>query len=326
MAATFTAWDIPRYGAPDVLRPVTRALQDPGPGEVLIRIRASAVTRADGMMRAGIPRFARPFLGLRRPRAGLSGTGLSGEVIATGPGVTRFAVGDAVFGEAGLRFGANATHIVLPQDGVLLKKPEGLGHAEAAVLTDGALTSWHFLHDVGRVRAGQRVLILAGAGSLGSAAVQIAAAAGAHVTASASARNADLVARLGAERVIDYARQDPLAAGAHDLVFDTIGVASFARARRVLAPGGTYMSPVLTPRLLWDMLRSRVAGGRRARFTAVGLETPETLRAALADVLGAIAADRFAPVMDRSYPLEDLVAAQTYVAAGHKRGNVVVTS
>jgi NADPH:quinone reductase-like Zn-dependent oxidoreductase len=93
----------------------------------------------------------------------------------------------------------------------------------------------------------------------------------------------------------------------------------------VLAPGGTYMSPVLTARLLWDMLRTRIAGGRRARFTAVGLEKPETLRAALADVLGAIAADRFAPVMDRSYPLADLVAAQTYVAAGHKRGNVIET-
>ena len=203
MAATFTAWDIPRYGAPDVLTRVTRPLADPGEGEVLIRIRASAVTRADGMMRAGLPRFARPFLGMTRPRAGLSGTGLSGEVIAAGPGVTRFAVGDAVFGEAGLRFGANATHIVLPQDSVLLKKPETLGHDAAAVLTDGALTSWYFLHRVGQVRAGQRVLILAGAGSLGSAAVQIAAAAGAHVSASAGARNAGLLADLGADRAID---------------------------------------------------------------------------------------------------------------------------
>lgn len=324
MTATFTAWDIPHYGPPDVLRQVTRTLQDPGPGEVLIRIRASAVTRADGMMRSGTPRFARPFLGLRRPRAGLSGTGLSGEVIAIGPGVTRFAMGDAVFGEAGMRFGANATHIVLPQDGVLMKKPEGLGHPEAAVLTDGALTSWHFLHEVGQVRAGQRVLILAGAGSLGSAAVQIAAAAGAQVTASAGARNADLVVSLGADRVIDYATRDPLETGPHDLIFDTIGVASFPQARRALAPRGTYMSPVLTLRLLWDMLRTRLMGGRRARFTAVGLEKPDTLRAHLAQVLDAIAAGSFAPVMDRSYPLEDLVAAQTYVAAGHKRGNVVV--
>jgi NADPH:quinone reductase-like Zn-dependent oxidoreductase len=325
MAATFTAWDIPRYGAPEVLTQVTRPLKDPGEGEVLIRIRASAVTRADGMMRAGLPRFARPFLGMMRPRAGLSGTGLSGEVIATGSGVTRFAVGDAVFGEAGLRFGANATHIALPQDGVLLKKPETLGHDEAAVLSDGALTSWHFLHRVGQVRAGQRVLILAGAGSLGSAAVQIAATVGARVAASAGARNADLLAELGADHVIDYAAEDPLRTGSYDLIFDTIGVTTFARARRALAPGGLYMSPVLTPRLLWDMLRTRFTGGRRARFTAVGLDRPEELRAQLAEVLEAIAARRFAPVMDRSYPLEDLVAAQTYVAGGHKRGNVVVT-
>jgi hypothetical protein len=123
MTATLTAWSIPHYGAPNVLTPVSRPIPNTGPGEVLIRIRASAVSRADGMMRAGTPRFARLFLGLRRPRHDLVGTCLSGEIIAIGPGVSRFAVGDDVFGLAGLNFGANASHICLSETDVLMPKP-----------------------------------------------------------------------------------------------------------------------------------------------------------------------------------------------------------
>lgn len=174
MTATLTAWSIERYGAPDVLNQVTRPVPTPGPTEILIRIRASAVSRADGMMRAGQPRFARLFLGLRRPRQNLIGTCLSGDVIAVGDKVTRFAVGDSVFGEAGLRFGANASHICLDESGTLMKKPATLSHEDAAVMCDGPLTSFHFLHTVARLQPGQRVLILGGSGSLGTAAVQIA--------------------------------------------------------------------------------------------------------------------------------------------------------
>ena len=187
MNATRTAWQIPRYGRPETLTPVTLPMPQPGPREVLIRIHASAVTRADGMMRKGEPLFARPFLGLRRPRNGLSGTGLSGEVIAVGDKVSRFAPGDMVFGEAGMRFGANASHICLDEEGVLMPKPEALSHEDAAVLCDGVLTSWHFLRNLGQIQSGDRVLILGGAGSLGSAAVQIAADMGAEVTATSSA-------------------------------------------------------------------------------------------------------------------------------------------
>jgi len=155
MTATLTAWSVQRYGSPERLAPVSRPMPTPGPGEVLIRIRASAVSRADGMMRAGTPRFARLFLGLRRPRHDLVGTCLSGEVIATGPGASGFAVGDAVFGLAGLNFGANASHICLPENGVLMPKPGSLSHEEAAVMCDGPLTSLNFLREVADLRAGQ---------------------------------------------------------------------------------------------------------------------------------------------------------------------------
>jgi len=325
MTATVSAWAIHRYGGPETLTPVQRPLPTPGPNDVLIRIRASAVTRADGMMRAGKPRFARAFLGWRGPKTDLSGTGLSGEVLATGAAVTRFRVGDAVFGEAGMRFGANASHIVLPEDAVLMPKPDTLSHEEAAVLCDGPLTSWVFLHDLARVQPGQRVLILGGSGSLGSAAVQIAEAAGAEVHATTSARNAELVASLGAARVIDHTSETALAPGAgYDVVFDTLGVSSFGAARPALAAQGRYICPVLGLRLLGDMALTALLGGKRAQFTAAGLAPAPQLRSALGRILQEIAADRLHPVMDRSYPLSDLVEAHRYVETGRKRGNVVV--
>lgn len=325
MTATRSAWHIPRYGRPDVLTSVTLPPAEPGPSEVLIRIEASAVTRADGMMRKGEPLFARPFLGLRRPRNGLSGTGLSGKVIAVGDRVSRFAPGDMVFGEAGMRFGANASHICLSEDGVLMPKPEPLSHADAAVLCDGVLTSWHYLCNLGQVRRGDRVLILGGAGSLGSAAVQIAADMGAEVTATSSARNADLVACLGATCVIDYTTEEALQHGAgYDVIFDTVGVTSFSAAKHALAEAGRYLCPVLTLRRLPAILWSSLVGRKRAMFAAVGLEKPHRLRAMLAEIMTLIGQDRLAPVMDRIYPLADLIEAHAYVETGHKRGNVVV--
>ncbi|WP_323784660.1 NAD(P)-dependent alcohol dehydrogenase [Thalassovita sp.] len=325
MTATFSAWSIERYGAPDRLTPVTLPIPTPGPTEVLIRIHASAVTRADGMMRAGTPRFARLFLGLRRPRQNLSGTGLSGEVIAVGDRVSRFAVGDAVFGEAGLKFGANASHICLDESSILMKKPHTLSHEEAAVMCDGPLTSYHFLHKLTQVKAGQRIVILGGAGSLGSAAVQIAAAAGAHVTATCSTRNTFFVAGLGAERIIDYTREDFRALpDRYDVIFDTIGVSSFGAAKARLTDTGHYICPVLTLRLVGAMLLSRLTSGRRAFFAATGLQAPEKLRSHLDHLLTMVDVGTLCPVLDRVYPLADLIEAHRHMETGHKRGNVVV--
>lgn len=325
MTATFSAWSVQHYGGPEQLASVERPIPVPAPGEVLIRVRASAVSRADGMMRAGQPRFARLFLGLRRPRNDLSGTCFAGDVIAVGPGVTRFEVGDAVFGEAGLRFGANATHICVEAAGSLLTKPDSISYEEAATLCDGAMTSWHFLTRVAGVKPGASVLILGGSGSLGTAAVQFAKALGARVTASASARNADLLRSLGADRVTDYKTQDPLRDGsAYDVVFDTLGVASFGAAKPALVPDGRYMCPVLGLGLLRDMILSKMFGTRRAQFAAAGMAKPEIHREELTEILNLMARNQFAPVMDRTYPLADLVEAHRYVATGRKRGNVVV--
>jgi len=325
LPTTLTGWSVSTYGGPEVLTPVTRPLPALGPKDILIEIKASAVSRADGMMRAGMPKFARPFLGWSKPRADLSGTGLSGIVLGTGAEVTRFKTGDAVFGEAGLTFGANASHIVLDEDGVLVKKPDSLPHAEAAILADGPVTSLHFLRDLSKLEAGERILILAGAGSLGSAAIQIAKAMGATVSATGSARNAQLLADLGADRVIDYTRDNPLTKGAgYDVIFDTIGVTHFAKAKPALSGTGRYVSPVLGLTLARNVLTSKLMGGKRALFTAAGLQDPTAIRGQLEDILRLIHEGKFAPLMDRTYPLSDLVEAHRYVETGRKRGNVVV--
>lgn len=325
MQATFTAWDVARYGGPEVLTPVTRSLPALGPTDICIRIRASAVSRADSLMRSGTPRFARLFLGLKRPRAGLSGTCFSGDVVAVGKDVARFGVGDAVFGEAGLSFGANASHITLAETGSVVAKPDTLNYEEAAVMFDGAMTSWHFLTEVAQVKAGDKVLILGGSGSLGSAAVQFAKALGAHVTATSSARNADLLRSLGADHAVDYATEEALTPGAKfDVVFDTLGVSNFWAARGALAAGGRYVCPVLGLGLLRDMILSRLSGTKRASFAAAGMVKPEVHRAHFAHILDLVESGRFAPVMDRTYPLSELIEAHRYVETGHKRGNVVV--
>lgn len=325
MTATLSAWSINHYGTPEVLNPVTLPIPAPGPTEILIRIRASAVTRADGMMRAGRPRFARLFLGLHRPRQNLSGTGLSGEVIAVGDHVSRFAVGDVVFGEAGLKFGANASHICLDASGVLMKKPAALSHENAAVMCDGPLTSLNFLREVAELRAGQKVLILGASGSLGSAAVQIAAAMGAEVTGTCSARNIEMVAALGSSRVIDYAREDfTRQAAQFDVIYDTIGVSSFAEAKGSLTRSGRYVCPLLDLGLLGAMLHTAIAGTRKARFSATGMLKPDVLRPMLATLARMVEDGKLEPVIDRVYPLGDLIEAHRHMETGHKRGNVVV--
>ncbi|MGB0688184.1 MAG: NAD(P)-dependent alcohol dehydrogenase [Paracoccaceae bacterium] len=325
MISTLNGWSVQRYGGPETLTQVARPLAPPTADQVMLRIKASAVTRADTMMRRGEPRWARAFLGFRRPRKDLSGVCLSGEVVAVGSNVTRFSVGDDVFGEAGLNFGANANHICLDANSVLLHKPSWLSHQEAAVLCDGVLTSYNFLVHIANVKAGENVLILGASGSLGTAAVQIGAAIGAQVTGVCSAQNTDLVTKLGAAHVIDYAQEDFTKQNTrYDVIFDTLGIARFSKAKSALSRSGRYVCPVLSLNLMGVMLRTALVGRRKASFSATGMLPPDTLKPMLNQVLELIKAGQLTPVIDRSYPLQELVEAHRYVEGGHKRGNVVL--
>ncbi|MGZ9811869.1 NAD(P)-dependent alcohol dehydrogenase [Pseudoroseicyclus sp. H15] len=318
------ALTVTAYGGPDVLTLTEAPCPTPKPGEILVRLVASPVSQADVMMRAGTPKAARLMLGLRRPKAAIPGTGFAGVVEETGPGVTAFAPGDAVFGETALGFATHAEYVAVPANGLVMALPEGLSFEAAAPLCDGALTAWNFLYRLGGLAAGQRVLINGASGSLGTMAVQIARAAGAQVTAVCSAKNAGLLRRLGADEVIDYRAADFWREGArYDIVFDTVGKVPFRRAKRALKLRGRYLSPVLGAGLMLTTLTSRL-GRRRALFQATGLQAHEVLHPMLAEIAAMAGRGELITVIDRAYPLEEAAAAHAHVETGHKVGNVVL--
>ena len=297
-----------RYGPPEVLRLEELATPVPRKNEVRIRIQATAVTSSDCYVRGlnlspAYRLLARLALGWNAPRQPVLGMVLSGEVDSVGPDARSFAVGDRVFGFNRHRFGTYAQYVCWPEDGLLAVRPANLTDDEAAAIPYGGLLALHFLRK-GDVRAGQRVLIYGASGAVGTAAVQLARHLGARVTAVCSAANADLVGSLGAIAVIDYAREDFTdRAERYDLILDAVGrrksAAALRRCRQVLAPGGACVTV--------DDGRPKL---RREDLVLLGeLATKGEIR----------------PVIDRTYALDDIVEAHTYVDNGHKRGNVVIT-
>ncbi len=296
-----------RYGPPEVLRLVELETPVPRKNEVRIRIGATAVTSSDNYVRGLLltPAYrmmARLALGWIAPRRPVLGMVLSGVVDSVGARVRLFKEGDRVFGFSPYRFGAYAQYVCWPEDGLLAVRPVNLGDEEAAALPYGGLLAFHFLRKAG-VPAGRRVLVFGASGAVGTSAVQIARHLGAEVTGVCGGANADLVASLGAERVVDYRVEDfTKRAERYDLIFDAVGrrksAAALRNCRRALAPGGACVS---------------VDDGR-----------PKLRREDLVSLGELAAAGRIKPVIDRTYALSDIVEAHRYVEGGHKRGNVIV--
>lgn len=314
-----------RYGGPDALEIGEIAKPEPKANEVLVRTYASAVTQADVMMRKGTPRFARIFVGLTKPNARVPGTAFSGKIEAVGSDVTRFKVGDDVFGETAMKFSAHAEFVTVPADGVIETVPLNMSYDEAAPVVDGALTVHNFLTNLATIRPGDKVLINGASGGLGTAAVQFAKYFGAEVTGVASGRNEDLVRQQGADHFIDYTRQDfTKGSERYDVIFDTVGKVSFGKAKRVLKTNGMFLSPVLGIGLLLNVLWTSRFGTKRAKFSATGMLPEAQLREALTEVKALIEAGHISTVIDRRYPLDAIQEAHAYVEAGHKRGTVVL--
>jgi NADPH:quinone reductase-like Zn-dependent oxidoreductase len=309
-----------RYGPPEVLRVDEVERPVPGEDEVLVRVHASTVTRADVMrMRSRQYAFTRTFTGIRRPRRTSAGTEFAGVVEEAGAGVTEFRAGDEVFGVAD---GANAESLAVREGAVIAPKPASLTFEQAAAVPDGALLALTCLRPLEPLR-GRRVLAYGAAGSIGTAAVQLLARHfEAEVTAVCDTKDVELVRSLGARDVSDRLTEDFTARGeTWDVVFDAVGKLSFRRCRRALAPGGTYVTMDLgflyhAPLL---SVATRVVGSRRA-MVGIGRYRKEDL----AFVAGLVDLGAYRPVIDRTYALDEIVEAARYVESGRKAGNVVI--
>lgn len=312
------------YGGPEVLKLQTVQKPIPNENEVLIKIHAASITRAETMMRTGYPLIGRLFTGLIKPKNPISGTGFAGVVKAVGPGVRSFKIGDAVFGESVFKFGTYAEYICLDEKGVLEIKPDNISYEEAAVVGDGHMTSWNFLKNIANIQAGQSVLINGASGSLGTAAVQLAKHFGAEVTGVCSTKNIALVKRLGADKVIDYTMTDfTTLENQYDIIYDTVGKSSFSACKGSLTESGIYLSPVLNFQLLFQMLITSMFGQKKAKFAATGMLPVDQLKSFLKEIRKLLSTGKLKSIIDTSFHLDQIPEGHHYVDQGHKKGNVV---
>jgi len=312
-----------RYGPPDVLRIEDVPKPVPAPDEILVRIRATGVTRSDTHLRAGDAFIGRFQSGLLRPKRRILGHELAGEVEEVGAAVTEFEAGDRVFGALpylALSTGAHAEYMCVPERFPLARMPAGMRFEEAGAIGDGALLTLNCLRPAGPLE-GRRILVYGASGSLGTAGVQLAKHFGAHVTGVCNTKNVDLVRSLGADEVIDYLQEDFTKNGeTYDVIFDAVGKHSFRRCKRSLKPGGVYLpTDGLRNAVLW--LVHKRFGDRKVVF-----ELPPRMRKQdIVFLKGLIEAGEYRPVIDRSYPLDDAIEAHRYVDTQQKVGNVVLT-
>lgn len=312
------------YGSPDVLRLEDVEKPTPGDDEVLVKVRAAAVNPLDWHFLRGTPYFMRLGAGLLRPKVTRLGVDFAGTVEAVGGKVTRFRPGDEVFGG---RTGAFAEYVVVREDRALAPKPARLTFEQAASVPVAAITALQGLRDKGKLRAGQKVLVNGASGGVGTFAVQIARSLGAEVTGVSSTRNLELVRSIGADRVIDYTREDfTRGSDRYDLILDCVGNHPLLDLKGVLEPGGTYVmvggpsgrwvDPM--PRMLGALVLSRFVSQRMVMFLA---ELNQKDLITLGDLMQA---GKLTPVVDRRYPLAQVPEAIRYLEQGHARGKVVI--
>ena len=310
-----------RYGPPEVQRLEDVEQPVPKDDEVLGRIHATTVTRTDCGLRAGEPFIVRFFFGLWRPKQRILGTELAGEVEAVGAAVTEFKVGDHVFGSTrSFRTGAHAEFMCLREGDPLAHKPAGMSFAEAAAVTDGVILALMCL-EAAHVKKGQAVLVYGASGSIGTAGVQLAKYFEAHVTAVCNTKNVELVRSLGADRVIDYTKDDFTNNGeTYDVIFDAVGKHSFSRCRGSLKRGGAYVATDGFRNLFLAQWTSQI-GDRKVLFPI----PPHYTKKNVLFLKELIEAGKYRAVIDRRYPLEQVVEATRYVESEQKTGNVVLT-
>jgi NADPH:quinone reductase-like Zn-dependent oxidoreductase len=308
-----------QYGAPEVLQ--LKEVEKPilKNNEILLRIKATAVNSGDVRLRKADPFAVRFIFGFIKPKINILGSVFSGEVESVGKEVQKFKVGDQVFGHTDMSFGSYAEYKCLPENASIALKPANISHNEAAVIPFGGVTALHFMKKA-IIKPGQKVLVVGASGAVGSAAVQLAKSFGANVTGVCSTVNIDLVKSLGADRVIDYTKEDFTQNGeTYDVIFDTVKTISVSRSIKSLNKNGIM---ILSAAGMQEMLQGIWVSMTSSKKVMTGV-----ISHTAADIIflkGLIEAHKLKPVIDRTYSLEQIAEAHAYVEKGHKKGNISI--
>lgn len=320
------------YGAPEVLHIAEVAQPAPKDNEVLIKVQATPVNYGDLLARnfKNIPlrEFHMPlplwlpsrlYFGLNKPKVNILGSEFAGVVKAVGTAVTRFKPGDEVFGYRGQSMGAYAEYVCMPEAGALAIKPASMSFAEAAVVPYGAIMALGLLRKA-NVQRGQKVLVNGASGSIGSAAVQLAKYYGAEVTGVCGTPRLGFVKALGADKVIDYTKEDFTRSGeTYDLIFDILGKSSFSRCKNSLNPSGIYLLASFKMKHLFQMLWTKFVGSKKVVCALASEQAGD-----LEFITGLIEAGQYKVIIDKRYPMEQAAEAHRYVETGHKAGSVII--
>jgi NADPH:quinone reductase-like Zn-dependent oxidoreductase len=316
-----------KYGPPDELQ--LKEVEKPVPmdNEVLIKIRATTVTTTDCNARnfTFVPKsfmlFARIMFGFKKPRISILGIDLAGEIEAIGKDVKLFKVGDQVFGSPGTKFGGHAEYSCVPENGALAIKPADMPWEDAAAISLAGNTALFYIRDLAKIQSGQKILIHGASGAIGTYAVQLARYYGAEVTGVCSAANAEMVKSLGADKVIDYTKEDFTKSDEkYDFIFDVVGKTTFSQCKGLLKPKGIYLENMLSLKDIVTMMWTSITGGRKIKG-GVSTERAENLKF----FVKLIESGKLKPVIDRSFQLAKTAEAFKYVEQGHKKGNVIIT-
>lgn len=314
-----------QYGSPDVLK--LKEIQKPTPtaDEVLIKVYATTVNRTDCSTIRAIPFFMRLVTGVFKPKKQITGTEFAGVIEEIGHNISSFRIGDKVFGFNDDGLGSHAQYITIGEDNTITM-PDNISFKQAAASSEGAHYAYNFINKVS-LKEGQSVLVNGATGAIGSAAVQLLRTLGVYITAVCDTRNMDLVRSLGADRVIDYTKDDfTKDEKKYDLVFDTVGKSSFFKCKNLLNTAGIYISsdlgfmaqniflPIITP------IISPIFDDKKTIFPM-----PRDIKGSLKLIKELMEEGKFRPVIDREFPLEQTVDAFKYVEKGHKTGNVIIT-
>lgn len=309
-----------QYGAPEVLKLVEVEKPAPKENEVLIKVHATSVTSGDARIRRADPFLIRLLFGWKHPRQSVLGVVVSGEVEAVGNAVTKFKVGDQVFGSAGMGFGAHAEYVSVSEDATIALKPASMSYEEAAAIPFGATAALYFLN-AAKITPGQKVLIYGASSAIGTLAIQMAKNKGAKVTAVCSTTNLEMVKALGADNAIDYTKEDFTKMGeSYDVIFDVVGKSSFWGALKSLNKNGYLlmasagMGTLMVSGIVSLFMSKKILSGM-IKTTAEDMNSIKQL----------IEIGKLKAVIDKIYPLEQTALAHAHVDTGHKKGNVIIS-